>query len=704
MAAMAVKDESLHYATEDLILPFPRRHYRAKIDTSHWQLRSLISSPEQNVIYFPHGTNIFSINTKTRQRELVASLSFPPRCLVASKDWLCCGGDTGSFSAISLKPRSMGSEISSFWSADPDSRLPLDLDPTRRLYPREQDSSARLRDNWHFTRPFSESDKIGSEIVNCVTLWFPSGDVSERAYKSPVAVVSNNDCSVSILDLRTSDILHKLTLPDLVNRSAISPDGELLVSICDDPFLYVHKRSQKVINAENFESVPTPVYDWVMAGRIQLESQRQADKSQMRGSFALCFSKSGKFLAVATQYGIISVFDAERLTDTQSLIVSFTTSRPSRQPGAVRAMDFSPGPYDLLAWTEARGRIGVADVRTLFHSRQLILINTNDQNVETIPIADRSNRLSGLRGDEALLTHTDDFQGFQSDRRQSGSLMREIDRHRTSSTIDEDLDVLRAHRIDRQRRDAHAAREGPAEAVSSRTAFLNTSRRSTPSVEARPGIATGQRLPSALREFVYQERTGTGVLQAFIDERNRDSERRASSNHVSSASPRQRESSMVFTAAEAPNERDTNITSHTFETLSLTPSRRPSLGTDSPRAPQSLTPWAEVESLYLRARPAAPPERLRAPVIVDEEQNANPREFAHRLRQPWWRESPEEAVSFLSEMVENGRLNEVLRSAETMGICWSPDGSVLYAATLEGIHEYHVNISGRKRFPSITYQ
>jgi WD40 repeat protein len=68
----------------------------------------------------------------------------------------------------------------------------------------------------------------------------------------------------------------------------------------------------------------------------------------MRGSFALSFSRSGKYLAVATQYGIISIFDAECLTETHSLMVSFTTSRPGRQAGAVRAMEFSPGPFDLL--------------------------------------------------------------------------------------------------------------------------------------------------------------------------------------------------------------------------------------------------------------------------------------------------------------------------------------------------------------------
>lgn len=195
----------------------------------------------------------------------------------------------------------------------------------------------------------THSEKIGAEIVNCITLWSPREDLSERVYKVPVAVVSNNDCTVSILNVATSDTLETLKLPDFVNRSAISPDGELLVAICDDPFLYIHKRLPKAEpRRERFENKRSPIYEWVLAGRIQLESQRQADRSQMRGSFALSFSRSGKYLAVATQYGIISIFDAECLTETQSLMVSFTTSRPGRQAGAVRAMEFSPGPFDLL--------------------------------------------------------------------------------------------------------------------------------------------------------------------------------------------------------------------------------------------------------------------------------------------------------------------------------------------------------------------
>jgi WD40 repeat protein len=127
-----------------------------------------------------------------------------------------------------------------------------------------------------------------------------------------------------------------------------------LVAICDDPFLYIHTRRKKKIERERFESEASQVYEWAPAGRIQLESQRQADNSQMRGSFALSFSKSGQYLAVATQYGIISVFDTQSLTEGGSLMVWFTTSRPSRQTGAIRAIEFCPGPYDLLVSAVSR--------------------------------------------------------------------------------------------------------------------------------------------------------------------------------------------------------------------------------------------------------------------------------------------------------------------------------------------------------------
>ncbi|KAH6716759.1 hypothetical protein BKA61DRAFT_630884 [Leptodontidium sp. MPI-SDFR-AT-0119] len=721
---MAVKEESLHHATEDLILPTRRKYYRATIDTSHWQLRSLISSPEQDVVYFPNGTDIVSINSKTRERELITSLTFLPRCLVASKDWLCCGGDNGNYTAISLKDRSIAFDTSSFLDADPDSRLPLDLDPTRRSSNIGEmiDAYRRIRGRTTTTH----CEKIGAEIVNCITLWSPREDLSERVYKVPVAVVSNNDCTVSILNVATSDTLETLKLPDFVNRSAISPDGELLVAICDDPFLYIHKRMPKAESRrEWFENKRSTVYEWALAGRIQLESQRQADRSQMRGSFALSFSRSGKYLAVATQYGIISIFDAECLTETHSLMVSFTTSRPGRQAGAVRAMEFSPGPFDLLAWTESSGRVGVADVRTLFNSRQLILINSSEENVERITLSDRYGQRFGLRNlrTESPSSSTPDYLGADLERRQLRSLTRELlDRDQEPPTPAE-LDVLEVSRIARRQRDAaNAAREVLAEASATsrwgpwaegrRTTTTSTTATSGESSTSR--LVSNSGLPTSLRDFVAPDRSAAS-FRAFMEERNRENARRT---QLQQQEPRRR-SSMLLAAAENAIEREplsaprNDDTFSGLERLTLAPGRRDSpAGSDTGRAPESNTPWPDIESIYRAARQVGAPitrsTRLRVGIgIADDEQNIsiNPREFAHRLRQPW--RPTDDGTTFgigTLSRDENGLLEGVLRAAETMGCCWSPDGRILYAATLEGIHEYHVNISARKYFPSIVFQ
>lgn len=294
--------------------------------------------------------------------------------------------------------------------------------------------------------------KVGTEIINCITLWSPGEDPSDGAYKMPVAVVSNNDCSVSILDLQNSEVLQKLTLPDYVNRSVISPDGGLLATVSDDPFLYIHERRLKEkTKAERLDS-KTQVCEWTLLGRIQLEGQRTADKSQWRGSFALCFSRSGKYLAAATQYGVISIFDVESLKQAESLMAvytSFTSSRPGHDSGAVRAMEFSPGPFDLLAWTENSGRVGVADVRNLCLSRQLIIIDHNADGVERVIVSERPGvtpidpRLRSFRTESPSLSSstnstTPDYLGLDLERRQLRHLTREIlDRHQAPLTPEE---------------------------------------------------------------------------------------------------------------------------------------------------------------------------------------------------------------------------------------------------------------------------
>jgi hypothetical protein len=52
-------------------------------------------------------------------------------------------------------------------------------------------------------------------------------------------------------------------------------------------------------------------------------------------------------------------------------------------------MAFSPGPTDLLAWTEDRGRVGIADIRTGFDSRQILYLDRDDD-FEHVDVTDRN--------------------------------------------------------------------------------------------------------------------------------------------------------------------------------------------------------------------------------------------------------------------------------------------------------------------------
>lgn len=244
----------------------------------------------------------------------------------------------------------------------------------------------------------AKSMKLVCDRVNCITLWFPPTDMPAwpGAHPEPLAVLANNDKTVALVSLDDFDDndkivpLHTITYPDFVNRAVISPDGRLLVAVLDDPYLYVHERVGTPTPSEG-GSLFGPQHKWEYRDRYLLKSQRRDDISQSRGSFAVCFSNSGAFLAVGTQYGTISIFDTTAFTDPYKdpLLVSFQSSRPEALPGAVRDMAFCPGPYDLLAWTEDRGRVGIADVRTGFVYRQIVNLGDRE-GVQEVTVSDEN--------------------------------------------------------------------------------------------------------------------------------------------------------------------------------------------------------------------------------------------------------------------------------------------------------------------------
>ncbi|CCD55341.1 hypothetical protein BofuT4_P157370.1 [Botrytis cinerea T4] len=699
---MAVKEESSYHPTDDLIRLSPRKYYRASISPSHWQLHDLLSSPKQHVVYYPSSHDIICLNTKSRERELLATLKYEPRCLTAAKDWVCAGGDRGQFTSFYVgEGERPGKSNSGFdLSADADARLPLILQPSARSIQRESTDDSR-RSSPDAPTPHV-TEKIGSDVVNCITLWFPSESSLPMGYKEPVAVAALNDSSVAILNLHDSELLDALTYPDYVNRAVISPKGNILIAICDDPFLYIHKRQPKQISKTHCTSRANEEYEWVFSGRIQLEGQRPSDKSAMRGSFAACFSNSGKYLAVATQYGVISIFLAERLTrdDVDPLEVSFTTSRPNVESGAVRAMEFSPNNFDLLAWTEASGRVGVADVRDLFTSRQVIDINSRGEGVERVWVTERSNNHTPIearldarpRGfyteppSEASASAIPDHLGLDFDRQQLRILARDLaDRHQLPPTADE-MEILQAHRTARRQRDA--IREARETGTASRWGILEGGRMTDVFAETERRISTAG-LPSALREFVNSDRTPAS-FRAFIDRQNQDRERRVVQNEIRNVIRRQQASSVLDDpTVDAESDRTVRTSADTFsglERLSLAP-RLPTIGSEA--APNA---WAELEEVY----------RTRYSRDQPGDEEEEDQESGQRPRPPW---GSSDALTRLSIDVRND--SNILRReregrsepVDTMGLAWSEDSRLLYIGAGDGIHEYQVNVAGRKIFP-----
>lgn len=451
---------------------------------------------------------VHKLDTSDHESELVKILTFSPRCLVVKKGWICCGGESGEFVAFQVDDaceRSDDSPVDAASSMNsiahyvefggPRSNDVLDAfrDPMHGVS--SEDREQRAADNafggsldsrLSFTntpitpspRPDANMDNktlvarskaFGKERINCITLWFPRSPSDSNysgAYSQSVAVLANNDKHVTVVGLESQEAMDELSYPDFVNRALISPDGRLLAAICDDPFLYVHERVPKQVASHGiFTRKDETEFEWKLCAKVHLKSQRKEDRSDQRGSFAACFSNTGRYLAVGTQYGVISVFETAAFTEPgfDPLITTFTTSRPKEDVGAVRDMAFCPGPFDLLAWTEHRGRVGVADIRSNYLSRQILDLSRYDD-YEQIMVTEKGSidpRLLDRTGD-GLLTMADSSETAAARRLARRPTTERSSADRTSTDfhaplLAEETMVLEALTAHRRRRDQIAA-------------------------------------------------------------------------------------------------------------------------------------------------------------------------------------------------------------------------------------------------------
>ncbi|KAK4152783.1 hypothetical protein C8A00DRAFT_44212 [Chaetomidium leptoderma] len=668
---MAVANNSYN-PTEDLILATPRRRFRTGVRWQHWQLRSLIGSDGQNFVYFPvPGTDnrscqVQRLNAKTRETETVKRLSFNPRCLVARNGWVCCGGELGIFCAFRVGARNPPDETDRRPDLQADDRLPLSLDLS-------ETASSSLAEARNEKNLVAQSTSFGKDRVNCITLWSPPtlAEPFEGAYNQDVAILAHNDSSVVVVSLRDQEPLDKITYPDYMNRGVISPDGRLLIAISDDPYLYVHERREKRSETGTTVRVADrPVYEWSACGSIQLKSQSKDDRSDNRGSFAACFSSTGKYLAVGTQYGTISIFDVASIVvpGIDALITSFSASRPNAEFGAVREMAFSPGPVDLLAWTEDRGRVGIADIRTGFDSRQILYLDREDD-FEHWTATDRGTidpRLLEQRGErnETLLSSFANALDSSTESRQNRQSEGQapLARYNIPLTAEETA-VLEAIQDFRRRQDQYSA----APARTGTESGSNTNSNSG----GGNGSGSGARPPWAERATRTAEGTRTRERTASVSravneildnirdqrERIRDTQERLRTREDNTterrryaASPFSGLNTTLGTAGSGTSGRGALVSRLMAHTTN----------------PASSGSWDNVEALA-----------------------------AYLMRE--WEENPTRRVlgTFMTSHSRPGPY-------DTAGLSWNENGDALFVGAENGIYEFHVNQLGRRLSPSIT--
>ncbi|KAJ4210062.1 hypothetical protein NW767_000338 [Fusarium falciforme] len=529
---------------------------------------------------------------------------------------------------------------------DPETRLSLGLDSTREgslfsLISRARRSNKSL---------IAKSMKLAKDRVNCVTLWFPPTILAahERAYTEPVAILANNDRTVILVSLRDFDQKEKIepldviTYPDFVNRALISPDGRLLIAILDDPYLYVHQRVRKPSESSS-RSRESTGYQWEQTQRILLKSQRKDDKTDSRGSFAACFSESGAYLAVGTQHGTISIFNAALLSnpDADPLITSFQSSRPHSGPGAVRDMAFCPGPYGILAWTEDRGHVGIADMRSNFTVRQIVDIE--EPGFEHINILDRNTidpRLLENRRDRR--DNTTSPGGNESSRRR----LEMLDTLNSPLTANETLvlEAMQLGRRNRERQRATGTDDRPTAATSTLWAERST-RRPTNDDSGRPEERRSSSIGRAMGDLLGTYRAGDRLRGA------------------------------------RPIARDTSDT--------------PENGRRSDQ--RWMESLGETVAMLREQRQRQDSSYLTVLEILQARERGGDRD----------QDDTSIIVPLVNQVVtrwedDHGGLGMPPSPDNTAGLAWSEDGRTLFVGAQNGIYELHVDVQSRKFCPSVS--
>ena len=378
---ISVGEELCQSSTESLVSH--NRFYPIKISVHHHQLRHLVSVTDGNRIFYVNDFDVYAVDLETDRSTLLATIPFEARCLAADYGWVCVGGEQNGDCAF-----------------------------------------IKLVSEDGFPKCFQHDlnvDVLGGEIVNSMSIHLVREQPASEP--EPIVLISNNDKSVKIFSLARREVLATLDHDVPMNYATLSPDGTLLAAVGDSDKVYFYRR-RKIEPIESKEPASRfPNFDW---RPFAIPCVPTGDDVHDDYGFAVTFSPSGHLCAASSQGGAITVLDTSLLLDEsyapeESILCTFRSSRPTLW-GCVRSMAFSPQPWDMLAWAEDHGRIGIADIRQMFMRRQVVQLDKARSTIITVedttpkmyrdlPIKDRLKqqhlaRLRSMRGipDETLRT------------------------------------------------------------------------------------------------------------------------------------------------------------------------------------------------------------------------------------------------------------------------------------------------------------
>ena len=512
-----------------------------------------------------------------------------------------------------------------------------------------------------------------------------------------------------------------------MNHATISPDGELMVAVGDEPRAFFYRRKRLTGLDAGLERA-FPRYRWLKIAAPRLSSAVPHD-----ACFSTAFSPSGHVCAVAAQSGSITVFDTRLVVDDletdEAVIGILSSSRPYHDEdfrGAVRSMSFGPEPWDLFAWAEDHGRVCVTDLRNAFRSRQTIELETNASDVERAQISDLEEDYSTAeqrihatfeqRNREALeaqdqlaaANHPRDYLELAMERRrwqnEARASSHQTEREPSPYTLTEsERQILDSLRLARQgdTRDLSSTQQPFSVHYHPSSNTISPTRPTDPndsigSLSSAPPANRTHSIHEYMRERYlnhppdrnrpsersYQPRRRTSVVIS-----NNNSSSPSSSSHPSSllapvgttpstlsASPSRISSSNPVNAAAAPTTTTSSPPPDPWQTISEAMSSTGSLQTATRLRRERELGTAET----VRERPIAAQEAFDRRGLPQQQAERMESIRAIRLRQLQESTSEVAADEYELDMLMRGRLRRAGGGLGVMGLGWSGDGRSLY--------------------------